>query len=156
MPAGLPQVEVTFAVDANGVLHVSAVERRSGKRAALQIVPNHGLSRDEIERIERESLLHARDDMARHRIVDLIANSTLDLKWIKDRLAALRDKLEPAYRDALTSQIASLESLVASAQADWRAVPPDAFHQAKEALDRASIPLHELSIAESLKDTRAT
>lgn len=154
MPAGLPQVEVTFAVDANGVLHVSAVERRSGKRTDLQIVPNHGLSRDEIDRIERESFLHAREDMARHRVVDLIANSKLDLTWIKHRLGVLRDKLEPAYRDALTSQIDSLETLVAAAQADWRAVHPDAFHRAKEALDRASIPLHELSIAESLKGER--
>lgn len=151
MPAGLPQVEVTFAVDANGVLNVSAIERRSGKRAALQIVPNHGLSRDEIDRIERESFHHAREDMARHRIVDLIANSKLDLKWIKDRLRKLSDKLEPAYRDSLTAQIASLDALVASAQSDWRSVHPDAFHQSKEALDRASIPLHELSITESLK-----
>jgi molecular chaperone DnaK (HSP70) len=44
MPAGIPQVEVEFLVDANGVLNVSAHERRSGRRAALQVVPNHGLT----------------------------------------------------------------------------------------------------------------
>src|SRR5262249_28107271 len=75
MPAGIPQVEVEFLVDANGVLNVSAHERRSGRRAALQVVPNHGLTREEVERMEADSVAHAREDMTRHRIVDLIANS---------------------------------------------------------------------------------
>ena len=47
MPAGIPQVEVQFLVDANGVLNVSAHERRSGKRGFLQVVPNFGLTAEE-------------------------------------------------------------------------------------------------------------
>jgi hypothetical protein len=82
MPAGIPQLEVEFLVDANGVLNVSAQERRSGRRAALQVVPNHGLTREEVEQMEAASLANAREDMARHRITDLIVNSKLDLKWI--------------------------------------------------------------------------
>jgi molecular chaperone DnaK (HSP70) len=63
MPAGIPQLEVEFLVDANGVLNVSATEKRSGKRAGIQIVPNHGLTADEVDRMEAESLVHAREDM---------------------------------------------------------------------------------------------
>lgn len=152
MPAGIPQVQVEFLVDAGGVLNVSAVERRSGKRAELQVVPNHGLTREEVERIEAESLAHAREDMTRHRVVDLIANSRLDLKWIGERLAALDRKIPPDYRAELQARIDALASTVACAERDWRSVDPDALLRAKEELDRASVRLHEISIAESLRE----
>ncbi len=151
MPAGIPQVEVEFLVDASGILNVSAHERRSGKRASLQVVPNHGLSNQEIEHIERESLTHARDDMTRHRVVDLIANSKLDLKWIGDRLAKIGAKLPPDYRAELESKVSALRELVSRAEADWRSVDANEFHRAKEALDQASVRMHEVSIKESLE-----
>ena len=152
MPAGVPQVEVDFLVDANGVLRVSARERRSGKRAQLQIVPNHGLTRDEVDAMEAASLEHARDDMQQHRIVDLIANGKLDLKWIGERLEKHGDALDPAYRDALRAQLATLESMIMQAEADWRSVDANAMHAAKQSLDEASVRLQEVSIAASLRE----
>jgi molecular chaperone DnaK (HSP70) len=152
MPAGIPQFHVEFLVDASGVLTVSAVEQRSGKRADLQIVPNHGLTREEVERIEREALAHAREDMTRHRIVDLIAASRLDVKWITDRLAALEARIPADYRGELHAHLNALAALIAAAEKDWTTVDPNAFHAAKDALDRASIRLHELSITESLRE----
>lgn len=151
MPAGVPQVRVEFAVDANGVLSVSAVERRSGKRAALQVIPNHGLSAEEIEAIERESVAHAREDMTRHRIVDLIANGSLDLKWIGEALGRVRDQLPTAVLEQVESASAALRLLLEQARADWRSCDPDALYRAKEELDRASVPVHEAAIAQSLR-----
>ena len=152
MPAGIPQLEVEFLVDASGILNVAAVEKRSGKRAALQIVPNHGLSQDEVEKMERDSLLHAREDMTRHRVADLIANARLDLKWITRQFERHRPALEPAYAAELAARIDALRALADAAAADWRSVDPNAFHQAKDALDRASMRLHEISSAASLRD----
>ncbi|MFU8829365.1 MAG: Hsp70 family protein [Phycisphaerales bacterium] len=151
MPAGIPQLEVEFLVDSNGVLNVSAHERRSGKRASLQIVPNHGLSREEVDRMEAESIEHAREDMQRHRIVDLVANSKLDLKWIGERLVAVGEELEPEYRSELEQRCATLGTMVERAEADWRSVDANAFHRAKEDLDRASMRMHEVSIRRSLR-----
>ena len=151
MPAGIPQLEVEFLVDASGILRVSATERRSGRRADLQIIPNHGLTREEVDRIEAESFAHAREDMTRHRIVDLIVNSKLDLKWIGERLGRFEAKLEPRYAADLKSQISSLRSQVEAAEADWRSVDADAFQRAKEMLDRSSVRLQEISITESLR-----
>lgn len=151
MPAGIPQLQVTFLVDANGVLNVEAVERRSGRRASLQVVPHHGLSRERVAEIERESLVHAEEDMTRHRVVDLIVNATLDLKWIDDRLARFGGSLDPALREEIAALAGSLRAMVDSARRDWRSVNPDAMHKAKEALDRSSLRLQELSILESLK-----
>ncbi len=151
MPAGVPQVEVEFLIDANGVLTVRAVERRSGRRASLQVVPNHGLSAEEVDRIERESFAHAREDMTRHRIVDFVANSRLDLKWIGERLERHRAELDPAYAASLGRIADALRSLVEAADADWRSVDPNALHAAKEALDRESVRLQEIAIAASLR-----
>lgn len=151
MPAGVPQVEVEFLVDANGVLRVSARERRSGKRASLQVVPNHGLTREEVERIEAESFAHAREDMTRHRVVDLVANSRLDVKWIGERLERHAGELEPAYRDALRDRLEELRAMAERAGADWRSVDPGEFQRAKQALDEASVRLQEVAIAASLR-----
>jgi len=152
MPAGIPQLEVTFAVDVNGVLQVSAYERRSGKRAELQVIPNHGLTNEEVETIEQDSLKHAREDMTRHRVVDLITNSKLDLKWIGERLNKHGPSLEPAYRTDLERRMTSLAAIVAFAEANWQSVDANGFHAEKETLDRASIRLQEVSIAASLAD----
>lgn len=156
MPAGIPQIEVEFLVDANGVLNVGAVEKRSGKRASLQVVPNHGLTRDEVDRMERESIAHAADDMTRHRVVDLITNSRLDAKWIGERLARYGALLDPPYRDDLARRVDELRALIAAAEKDWKAVDPNAFQRAKEELDRASVRLQEVGIAESLKSQPPT
>lgn len=151
MPAGVPQVEVRFNVDANGVLNVSATERRSGRGATLQVVPNHGLTPEDVSRIERESLTHARDDMTRHRVVDLIANCTLDLKWIADGLAKHRTSLDAAYAADLDAKAEALRGFVTRAQADWRSVNADEFAKAKDTLDRAAMRLQEVAITESLR-----
>ncbi len=152
MPAGIPKLLVTFLVDANGVLTVSAVEERSGKRAGLQIVPNHGLTEDEVERIERDSFTHAKEDMQRHRVVDLVTNAKLDLKWIGERFERYGDKLADGERAGLASAIETLRGFVERAEADWRSVDANAFYAAKNAMDSASVRLQEIGIAESLRE----
>lgn len=151
MPAGIPQLVVEFLVDANGVLRVSAVEKRSGKRAGLQVVPNHGLTPDEVDRMEADSLTHARADMTRHRVADLIVNTRLDLKWIGDRFEKYGDLMQQADRETLETRIARARELVQLAEADWQAVPPDDLYAAKDGLDRASMPLQEIGISASLR-----
>lgn len=151
MPAGVPKLVVEFLIDANGVLSVSAIEERSGKRAQIQIVPNHGLSRDEVDRIEQESFTHAREDMNRHRVVDLITNSKLDIKWISERFEKFGDLLEPDEHATLAQALDTLRSFVAQGEDDWTSVDPNAFYSAKDALDRASVRLQEIGIAQSLK-----
>lgn len=152
MPAGVPKLVVEFLIDANGVLKVSAVEERSGKHAQIQIVPNHGLSREEVDRIERDSFTHARDDMTQHQIVDLITNSKLDLKWIGERFERYASLLAPDQRRELETRMSALRAMVADAQSDWRSVDPNTFHNAKDALDRASVRLQEIGITQSLRD----
>ena len=70
MPAGLPKVKVTFLVDTNGILTVSAREERSGQEAQIEVVPSHGLTNDEIEQIMDDAVEHAMDDMTTRQLVE--------------------------------------------------------------------------------------
>jgi molecular chaperone DnaK (HSP70) len=155
MPAGVPKLVVEFLIDANGVLSVSAIEERSGKRAQIQIVPNHGLSRDEVDRIEQESYTHAKEDMNRHRVVDLITNSKLDIKWISERFEKFGDLLAPDERETLAAALSELGSFVSRGEDDWTSVDPNAFYAAKDTLDRSSLRLQEIGIAQSLREDEA-
>ncbi|MEO0632480.1 MAG: hypothetical protein AAFY46_17395, partial [Planctomycetota bacterium] len=94
---------------------------------------------------------HAREDMTHHRVVDLIVNSKLDLKWIGERFERFADKLDTDYRDELSSQIKVLREFVQKAEADWKSVDANEFANAKQRLDEASVRLQEVSITESLK-----
>jgi hypothetical protein len=120
-------------------------------REAKQHGQEPGLTTEEVERIERESYVHAREDMARHRVVDLIANCSLDLKWINDGLKRVGDALEPDYRTQLETTIAQLSDFVNRARADWKSVDANAMAKAKDTLDRLSVRLHEIAIAQSLR-----
>jgi molecular chaperone DnaK (HSP70) len=153
MPAGIPQIEVEFQVDANGVLGVEAVERRSGRRARVQVVPSHGLTREEVDRIEAESFDHAREDMLVHRVVDLAVNASLDVKWIGEALARVREELDPQIIGRVEACIAKVEAYIEASRSDPRSIDADDFHAAKERLDRESVPVHEASIARSLRDS---
>ena len=156
MPAGIPKLRVEFLVDASGILTVQAVEQRSGKRLEAQIVPNHGLTREEVDRIERESFTHAREDMTRHRVTDLITNAKLDLHWIGKQMERVGAELPADVRAEIETRTATLKGFVDRATADFRSVDADAFYKAKEALDQASMRLHEVAITRSLRDDPPT
>ena len=151
MPAGIPQIEVEFLVDANGILNVSAVERRSGKRAAIQIMPRYGLTRQEVDEIEAASYEHALADMHAHRVIDLAVNARLDIKWIREAMERVGDGLDGEYRTHLEEKIAELQQFIDGSRASAAGVDADAFFEAKDALDRESVRLHEIAIAQSLR-----
>jgi len=151
MPAGIPQIEVELLVDQNGVLDVSAVERRSGRRATIQVVPSYGLTQSEVDRIERDSFAHAREDMHAHRIVDLRVNAALDLKWIGAALDRVRSRLNTAVVGQVEARMQELAGFIRAADVNAATVDADAFYRAKDALDRASMPVHERAITESLR-----
>jgi molecular chaperone DnaK (HSP70) len=151
MPAGLPKLEVTFLVDANGVLSVQAVEERSGRRARVQVVPNHGLTRGEVARMEADSLNHARQDMTTHRLIDLRLNANLDLRNIRRQLERLEDDpaLDADYQSEVESHMAKVQQFIDTPDDQNDA---DAFQQALEAMDHATLRLAELNIARTLRE----
>jgi molecular chaperone DnaK len=70
MPAGLPRIEVKFLIDANGILHVSAKEQRSGQEAEIEVKPTYGLTDDQVEQMILESFDYAEEDFRQRQIVE--------------------------------------------------------------------------------------
>ncbi len=155
MPAGIPKIEVEFLVDANGVLGVVAAEARSGIRAAVQVVPTYGLTAEEVDRIERDSFAHAREDMRRHRAIDLRVNAGLDAKWTGETLERVRGELDPEYAAELDAKLRAVRAFVEQASKDVDAVDVDAFSTARDDLNRTAMRMHEIAIAQSLRSSTA-
>ncbi len=149
MPAGFPKLEVTFLVDANGILSVSAVEKRSQVAASIQIVPNHGLTKEEVAKMEADSYANAKQDMLLHRIVDLKTNAKFDLRKIERQLHKFKDALDEAYVSQLEAQMAKVEALIQDDQPD-----ADAFYQTLTDMNHFSVKLHETAITEALKESK--
>jgi molecular chaperone DnaK len=133
-PRGVPQIEVAFDIDANGILNVSATDKATGKEQRVVITPTSGLSQDEIDRMVREAAQHASEDTQRREEVEVLnradtvayaAERTLresgdslpsDLKLqIEDQVQAIRRALESRDIAAARSASDALESALARA-----------------------------------------
>jgi Fe-S protein assembly chaperone HscA len=93
MPAGLPRIEVTFLIDANGILNVAAKEVRSGTQASVEVRPTYGLSEAEVERMIDESLEHAEGDVRARRLIDARNEADTVLRATEKALVQGRDFL---------------------------------------------------------------
>jgi len=138
MPAGLPRVEVTFLVDADGVLTVTAKEQRSGRLAGIDVVPSHGLTRDQVKSIIRESIVRARDDFAARELVEL-RNKAHNLVHGTRRVLAMPEMpFTPAQRAELEADIVRLEALAATGDVAGLKSAADEFgHKTQTLADEA-------------------
>lgn len=113
-PRGIPQIEVTFDIDANGILHVSAKDLATGKEQNIRITASTGLSEDEIKKMVRDAEMHADEDRKRKQEIDtknqldnLIYNSEKTLRENRDKLTS--DDTKP-LEDAINTAKESLKS----------------------------------------------
>ena len=118
MPAQMAQVDVTFLVDANSQLTVSAVERRSGQKAVVTVQPPSGLSQDEVERLVLESVDHAQYDFTQRRLIEFRNKADADLRHTEKALAEMPDALTQEQRDWIDKVAARLRSVMQGDNAD--------------------------------------
>ncbi|MBL8879094.1 MAG: Hsp70 family protein [Phycisphaerales bacterium] len=146
MPAGIPKVEVEFLIDANGILNVAARELRSGRAARIQVIPNHGLTRDEAEHMAREAIKHARADLDAHRRIDLLNQIAFDTAKAEQMLGRVAHLLDAAKRETIEQEIAALRELAKQ--------PPSDLNDLQRALQRfgqGTLSLAEIGIREALR-----
>ncbi len=105
MPAGLPKVKVTFLVDANGILTVNAVEERSGQQAEIEVIPSHGLTNEEIERIMDESVEHAIGDLTHRQLVEFRNTAQAVFRGIEQSWEQAKAILTEAEQQAIRDQM---------------------------------------------------
>ncbi|MDX9702249.1 MAG: molecular chaperone DnaK [Candidatus Auribacterota bacterium] len=111
-PRGIPQIEVTFDIDANGILHVSAKDKATGKEQSIRIEASSGLSKTDIDRMVKEAEQYAHEDKQQRETVDKI-NRAEQLTFETDKLLRENgDKIDPADRSKLESLKNDLEKAV--------------------------------------------
>jgi molecular chaperone DnaK len=113
-PRGLPQIEVTFDLDANGILHVSAKDKASGKEAKITIKANSGLSDEEVQRMVRDGESHADEDRKQRELVDSRNQCDSLIHSVKKTLAEHGDKVSAEEKSAIEAAIKDAEEALKS------------------------------------------
>jgi len=113
-PRGRPQIEVTFDIDANGILNVTAKDKGTNKEQKIRIESSSGISKDDIERMRREAEAHAGEDKERREFVDLKNQADHVVYETEKQLAEHGDKLEAADKEAIEKAKEELKQALAS------------------------------------------
>ena len=149
MPAGMPRIEVKFLIDANGILHVSAREQRSGKESEIEVQPSYGLTDDQVEGMLLESFDFAEEDFRQRQVIEARREAdTIIAALEKSRKNDAWSKLRKDERE----QIAKLESalLAVKSSDDYQSI-----RKAIDVLNQATMRLAELmmdsAVATALK-----
>ncbi|MEO6955171.1 MAG: molecular chaperone DnaK, partial [Antricoccus sp.] len=111
-PRGVPQIEVTFDIDANGIVHVSAKDTATGKEQSMQITGGSALSKDEIDRMMKDAEAHADEDKSRREDAETRNNADSLLFQTEKFLAENGDKVPADKKEQLTESIGELRSAV--------------------------------------------
>jgi molecular chaperone HscA len=136
MPAGLPKVEISFLINADGILVVSAKELRSGVQQAIEVKPQYGLTDDEVERLLIDSLHHAKDDIQQRALVE----AQTEGKIIADTTKTFLEK-NRAYLSA--DEITSTQEALQDLERKILSGSKDEVQGAIEALNEISKPYAE-------------
>jgi molecular chaperone DnaK len=138
MPAGLPRIEVKFLIDANGILHVSAREQRSGKAAEIQVQPSYGLTDDQVETMILDSFDFAEEDFRQRQVIEARNEAETILGALdKGRQGPAWQKLSDGERVNIELHDAELRAV--KEQDDYQAI-----RTSIEGLNQASMRLAEL------------
>ncbi len=109
-PRGVPQIEVTFDIDANGIMHVSAVDKATGKQQKIEIKANSGLSEAEIERMVRDAEAHAEEDKQFQELVEARNRGDSLIHMTKKSLADESLQIDAGEKSAIEAAISALET----------------------------------------------
>ena len=141
-PRGVPQIEVTFDLDANGILHVSAKDHGTGKEQSIRITASSGLSEAEIERMKKDAEVHAEEDKKRKELVEARNNADSMIHMTSKSLKELADKVDAETRGNVEREIDNLKKVMEGEDTA-------AIKSATESLTQASHKLAELMYAQA-------
>ncbi|MFN6961641.1 MAG: molecular chaperone DnaK, partial [Rhodocyclaceae bacterium] len=111
-PRGVPQIEVTFDIDANGILHVSAKDKGTGKEAKITIKANSGLTEEEIQRMVKDAEAHAEEDRKAHELVEARNQCDALVHSVKKLLAEHGDKVDANEKAKIEEALKAAEEAI--------------------------------------------
>ena len=137
-PRGMPQIEVTFDIDANGIVNVSAKDKATGKEQQIRIQASGGLSDSDIEEMVQDAEAHADDDKERKELVEVRNQADSLIHSTEKNLSEYGDKVSEDERGEIESAISSLKDVFANEEAK-----PEELKEKSDALMAASMKLGE-------------
>ncbi|HEY3068570.1 MAG TPA: Fe-S protein assembly chaperone HscA [Methylomirabilota bacterium] len=149
MPAGMPKIEVTFLIDANGILQVQAREQRTGKAASIEVRPTYGLSETDVERMVEESFTYAEADVEARLLIEARNEADTVLTHVERALRQGAHLLTAGERTAIEDALASLRRARDGSDRDL-------VHARTTALNRATEGLAERMMDAALKGALAS
>lgn len=144
-PRGVPQIEVTFDLDANGILHVSAKDLGTGKEQSIRITASSGLTEEEIERMQKDAELHAEEDKKRRELVETKNQADALIHATEKSLKDLGDKVDAETKGNVETEVENLKKALEGDDVD-------AIKTAVDALTAASHKLAELMYAQAAQE----
>jgi molecular chaperone DnaK len=145
MPAGMPKIEVTFLIDANGILQVQARELRTGKAASVQVTPTYGLTEAQVEQMVEDSFTHAEADVEARLLIETRTEADTVINHVE---RALRQ----AGAIATAEERATIEGALAALQAVRSGADRDRIRDLTIALNEATAPLADRMMEAAIKD----
>jgi molecular chaperone DnaK len=136
-PRGVPQIEVTFDIDANGIVNVSAKDKATGKEQVIRIQASGGLSDAEIDKMVKDAEAHASEDKERKELVEAKNHAESLMHSTHKSLAEFGDKVSPADKQAVETALADLKSVVEGEDKDAIEAKTNALAQASMKLGEA-------------------
>lgn len=133
-PRGTPQIEVTFDIDANGILHVSAKDKATGKENKITIKANSGLSEAEIAQMEEDAVKYADEDRKLREVVDARNAADGMIHSVKKSLSEHGDKLEAAEKEAIETALKEVEDVLKSDDKELIEAKTNALMEASQKL----------------------
>ena len=129
-PRGVPQIEVTFDIDANGIVHVSAKDIGTGKEQHIQITSSSGLSKDEIDRMVKDAEAHADEDKKQREAIDAKNEADSLVYQTEKSLKELGDKINGAEKQKVEDAVADLKKAIEGGNTDDIKAKTEALKQA--------------------------
>jgi len=117
-PRGVPQIEVTFDIDANGILHVNAKDKATGKEQSIRITSSSGLNKEEIEKMKNDAKEHAAEDKKKKESVEIKNQADSLVFQTKKQMEEMKDKISSDNRSRLEAEIKKVEEAIASNNTD--------------------------------------
>ena len=149
MPAGMPKIEVTFLIDANGIHQVQAKELRTGKAASIEVKPTYGLSETDVERMIEDSFTYAETDVETRMLIETRNEADTVTTHVERALRQGASLVDAAERRTIETALAELKRV-------RNTEDRDAIREATTALNRATERLAELMMDAALKGALGT
>jgi molecular chaperone DnaK len=147
----VPQVEVTFDIDANGILSVSAVDKATGKEQSIKIQASSGLSDEEVERMVSDADVHAEEDKKKREMIDLRNEAEARIHSARKSMEDLGDDLDAALKEDVETKITALEEVLKGDDPEMIRAASDALMTAVQQL--ASAAYEKASAAQGESET---